>query len=378
MKTDKIKVYVLEFILLAILSFTLFVSNMFIRENIAIVLVIACLVISYFLKKRKTESIHYRKVITLLVIFSVIYLIAFYLMGMFFGFVNATVKFSIDTIFKYIIPMAIIIVASEGIRRVLISQNTKFSKAITLVIMVLIDLIIYADIYNMKTFDKFAEIIGFVFFASVACNLLYNYIAVRYGILGNIIYRLITVLYVYFIPVIPNVHVFFRSILRMVYPYVIYQILEYTFTVNKSIEAEEDKRKNIISKVVLGFITLVLAMLISCQFKYGILVIGSGSMTGTINKGDAVFYERYDRDKDIEESDVIIFRKNDKRIVHRVVDIKTVNGEKRYITKGDANTQNDDSYITDEDIMGVTKFKILYIGYPSIWVREMFVNKNSL
>lgn len=378
MKTDKLKVYVLEFILLAILSFTLFVSNMYIRKNIAIVLVIACLVISYFLKKRKTESIHYRKVITLLVIFSVIYLIAFYLMGMFFGFVNATVKFSIDTIFKYIIPMAIIIVASEGIRRVLISQNTKFSKTITLVIMVLIDLIIYADVYNMKTFDKFAEIIGFVFFASVACNLLYNYIAVRYGVLGNIIYRLITVLYVYFIPVIPNVHVFFRSILRMVYPYAIYQILEYTFTVNKSIEAEEDKRKNIISKVVLGFITLVLAMLISCQFKYGILVIGSGSMTGTINKGDAVFYERYDRDRDIEESNVIIFRKNDKRIVHRVVDIKTVNGEKRYITKGDANTQNDDSYITDEDIMGVTKFKILYIGYPSIWVREMFVNKNSL
>lgn len=378
MKTDKLKVYVLEFILLAILSFTLFVSNMYIRKNIAIVLVIACLVISYFLKKRKTESIHYRKVTTLLVIFSVIYLIAFYLMGMFFGFVNATVKFSINTIFKYIIPMAIIIVASEGIRRVLISQNTKFSKTITLVIMVLIDLIIYADVYNMKTFDKFAEIIGFVFFASVACNLLYNYIAVRYGILGNIIYRLITVLYVYFIPVIPNVHVFFRSILRMVYPYVIYQILEYTFTVNKSIEAEEDKRKNIISKVVLGFITLVLAMLISCQFKYGILVIGSGSMTGTINKGDAVFYERYDRDRDIEESNVIIFRKNDKRIVHRVVDIKTVNGEKRYITKGDANTQNDDSYITDEDIMGVTKFKILYIGYPSIWVREMFVNKNSL
>lgn len=378
MKTDKLKVYVLEFILLAILSFTLFVSNMYIRKNIAIVLVIACLVISYFLKKRKTESIHYRKVTTLLVIFSVIYLIAFYLMGMFFGFVNATVKFSINTIFKYIIPMAIIIVASEGIRRVLISQNTKFSKTITLVIMVLIDLIIYADVYNMKTFDKFAEIIGFVFFASVACNLLYNYIAVRYGILGNIIYRLITVLYVYFIPVIPNVHVFFRSILRMVYPYVIYQILEYTFTVNKSIEAEEDKRKNIISKVVLGFITLVLAMLISCQFKYGILVIGSGSMTGTINKGDAVFYERYDRDRDIEESNVIIFRKNDKRIVHRVVDIKTVNGEKRYITKGDANTQNDDSYITDEDIMGVTKFKILYIGYPSIWVREMFTNKNSL
>ena len=35
-------------------------------------------------------------------------------------------------------------------------------------------------------------------------------------------------------------------------------------------------------------------MLISCQFKYRVLVIGSESMTGSINRGDVVFIERYD------------------------------------------------------------------------------------
>ena len=37
-----------------------------------------------------------------------------------------------------------------------------------------------------------------------------------------IIYRLMTVLYVYLIPIIPDVLVFFRAILRMLYPYIIY------------------------------------------------------------------------------------------------------------------------------------------------------------
>ena len=116
-------------------------------------------------------------------------------------------------------------------------------------------------------------------------------------------------------------------------------------------------------------------MLISCQFKYGILVIGSGSMTGTLNKGDAVFYERFDGDKEIDVGDVIIFKQNDKKIVHRVVDKKTVNGEIRYTTKGDANGQNDDDYITNNDVVGVSKFRILYIGYPSIWIRDMYSNQ---
>ncbi len=36
-------------------------------------------------------------------------------------------------------------------------------------------------------------------------------------------------------------------------------------------------------------------MVVSCRFRYGTLVIGTGSMTGTINKGDIIIYERYEK-----------------------------------------------------------------------------------
>lgn len=374
MKTDKIKVYLLEFILLAILSFALFVANTYSKIILAGLLAICSIATWFLIKKRNVESVDSKKVTTILLIFAIIYLIAFYAMGLYFGYYKATITFSFWALTRYIIPTAIIIISSEVMRNIFLAQNTKFPKTITLIIMVLIDLIIYTDIYNVNTFEEMVEVIGFTFFASVACNLLYNYVSNRYGIVGNIIYRLITVLYVYIIPYIPNVYIFFRSILRMVYPYIVYQVLEYTFAKDNMIVALEDKRKSLTNKIVLAVMTIVLAMLISCQFKYGILVIGSGSMTGTINKGDAIFFEQYNKKDKIEIGQIIVFNKDNLKIVHRVVDVKKVNGETRYTTKGDANQENDDGYITTEDVVGICKFRIAYIGYPSIWIRYIFSN----
>lgn len=374
MKTDKIKIYFFEIILLTILSFALFVSNTYSRTLIAVVLIVCVITQKNFIKKRSIESVNSKKVTMILIIFAIIYLISFYAMGLYFGYYKATILFNLWSFKNYILPISAIIISSEKLRNTLLAQNIKFSKILTFIIMVLIDLLVYANIYNVNTYQKVIEIIGFSIFASIACNLLYNYTSTRYGCIGITVYRLITVLYVYIIPYIPNVYIFFRSILRMIYPYIIYQVLEYTFVTNKMIVNKKDKTKNLISKIILGVMTILIAMLISCQFKFGILVIGSGSMTGVINKGDAVIFEQYSNEE-IKIGQIIIFEKNNLQIVHRVVDIKKVNKELRYITKGDSNQQNDDGYITKQDIIGVSKFKIPYIGYPSIWIRDILSNK---
>lgn len=372
MKIDKMKVYLIEFILIAVLSFALFVPNTLTRIALSSILAICAVIVWFTIKKRKTESIHSKKVVMLFAIFAVIYLIGFYLLGLYFGYYEAPLKFGGWVLLNRIIPTAVIIISSEIIRKVLLAQHTKYTNILTLITMVLVELVVYVDIYSLTTLTKFAEVVGFTFFASVACNMLYNYTANKYGILGNIVYRLMTVLYVYIIPFVPDVYIFFRSILRMLYPYVIYQVLEYTF--GKSIKSTpvEDKKTDIIGKVVLGIVAVLTAMLISCQFSYGILVVASGSMSGTISTGDAVVYETYTGEQNITINDVIIFNKDGIRTVHRVIDMKNVNGEQRYITKGDANQQQDEGYITNEDIIGITKFRIAYLGYPSVWLSDMF------
>ena len=375
MKKDKLRVFIIEFILLVVLSLALFVPNIINRKILALILTLFAIVTIFLIKKKTIKSIYKKQVLWLMIGFGVIYLIVFYLMGLYFGYYEAAAKFSFKTINNFILPFILIIVSSEIIRSLLIGQKWKLSKILVIVNMVLIDLIVYIGVYDLTNLDDVLAVIGFIFFASVACNLLYDYIAARYGSKGIIAYRLMTVLFVYIIPYIPDVYIFFRSFLRMVYPYLIYLTLEYTYSKTNYATAYRDRNKKVIlTTVLLIFMTLLIA-LVSCRFKYGVLVIGSGSMTGSLNKGDAVIFKSYDGGG-LEQGEIIIFNKDDVKTVHRIIQLENVNGEYRYYTKGDSNQVIDDGYRVKKDIIGVSLFKIRYIGYPTLWLRDIFEKKD--
>ena len=374
MKRDALRYYTVELFFLVILCLALFVSNVFNTKILALVLTIFTVITYTAIKKKNTKSVLSRQVMYLMIGFGVIYLISFYLMGLYFGYYKASVQFSLYGIWNFIIPSTIIIITSELIRDRLLSYKSTFSKSLIFIDMVLVDLIVYSKVYDLSNLDDALVVIGFIFFASISCNLLYNYISVRYDNKSIIIYRLMTVLYVYIIPYIPDVYIFFRSFLRMIYPYIIYLVLEYTYSKANAASAYKDRTRNIVVTTVLMIVMCFVIALVSCRFEYGILVIGSGSMTGTIDRGDAIVYRQY-HNNSISEGDIIIFYNKDVKTVHRVIKIENVNGEYRYFTKGDANQRMDDGYRTKDSIMGITNFKIKYIGYPTLWLRDIFETK---
>lgn len=383
MKNSKFKVFVFEFLLIVILFFALFASNIITRQVLSIVMLIYMLITYFCLKKRNIVSIYKKQVTILMLIFALIYLGAFYLTGFYFGFVRAKVLLSMWSIFRFIVPLTIIIISSEIIRTIFLSQNLKIdikgrkidvSLTLTYISMVLVDLVIYTGVYDLTNLNDFLVALGFVLFASLSCNLVFNYISSRYGSKGNIVFRLITILYMYIIPVIPNVYIFFRSFFRMIYPYIIYLVLDALYSKNDFAVSYNEKKSNFIWNSVLFVVIVLLIMLISCQFRYGILVVGSRSMTGTLNKGDAVVFENYDQ-QDILNGQVIIFDYNGVQTIHRVIEIKEANGETRYYTKGDANKTEDDDYRTKDEIHGLVKLKVKHIGYPTLWVRDLFTKE---
>lgn len=264
------------------------------------------------------------------------------------------------------------IIASEYIRYKFLNYDSKISNVMNFIIQVLIDLLIYKSVYTINTIDELLIVIGYVLFASIACNLLYNYISKRYGMKPNIIYRLITVLYIYIIPITPDVYIFFLSFYRMVYPFAIFYILESYFGEKEdSLETQNKGHMNFITTII--SVVLVLYMgLISCMFSFGALVIGSGSMTGTIDKGDVVVFNKNIKADDIEVGQIIIYTKDKIRIVHRVIDIKEENNHYKFTTKGDYNPKEDDGYITEDDLYGRVLFKIKGIGRPTLWLHELF------
>lgn len=380
MKRDEFKVYIIELLLISILFFTLFAPNIISRIILSLIILIYAIIISKLLKNRKTKSMYKKEIMILMIIFALVYLGIFYLMGLYFGFRQSKITLSIWSIINYIIPLTIIILSSEVIRNILLQQDVtirikskKFnlSQILTYVAMILIDLAVYIDIYNLNNLNEFLTALGFVLFASLSSNLLYNYISVRHDAKGIIIYKLITTLYMYIIPIVPDVYIFFKSFFKMISPYIIYVIIERLYSKNDLFNSYNERKKNIIGNTILFIVMTLLVMLISCKFYYGVLVVGSNSMMGSIDKGDIVIFEKY-TNQNIQKGQVIIFNYNGIQTIHRVSDVKIVNNEYRYYTKGDANKRQDDGYITNDEIYGLVNLKVKYLGYPTIWIRDMF------
>lgn len=121
---------------------------------------------------------------------------------------------------------------------------------------------------------------------------------------------------------------------------------------------KEKKHKALIGTIIFYVISAFLVYYIALNVivpdkvvdyaGFQLSVIPSGSMEPNINIGDIVIFTSVNQDE-IEEGDIVAFYNNTNmngtyeyvRIVHRVIEIKTVNGEEQIITQGDNNDDPD-------------------------------------
>ncbi len=357
------------------LLFLFFIRGEYFTLISAVPVVVLAVVFWIFLRKRSIPSYNKNQVLLIVAVISVLYLTLYYLSGLYFGFFSVpSGVLTLGSLYKYVLPVSVVIVATEIMREVLLAQPIKASMPIAYALGVISELICWGGIPEIHSSYHLADFFGMTVFPALTANLLFNYLTKRYGKMPSIIYRLIMTLYIYFIPIAPNIPEVLSSFILLLLPLLIYAFVDMLF--EKKVRRAREKRGkgSIVVTCVAFLLMLSFVLLISCQFRFGVLVIASKSMQGEINKGDAVIYEAYEEYGEIKENDVIVFEENNSLVVHRVVKIDTVNGQRQYITKGDANENNDAGYRTDASIVGVVRLKVLYIGYPSVWLQEL-INK---
>ena len=380
MKSDKTKIYLIDLFLTLVLFFTLFASIIIDKWIIAIFLTICLFILNRKYRIKYKVNIYIKQVNIMMILFAISYVIIHYLSGLYFGFTTSKVLLSFWSIFKFIIPLIIIIISSEYIRKLLLSQEAKIvikghkfniHYLLVYIILVLIDLIVCTGIYDLSNFDDFLKILGLSIFASISANFTYQVISDKFGEKPVIAYRLITILFLYIIPLTADMPLLFEAFYRTVYPFLVFQVIDFIYA-RKNDASKWRKRSNYsIISIASILILLQLIMLISCQFRYGIVVVGTESMTGSIDKGDAVIYEEYDG-SNIKIGQVVMFEHKNLKTIHRVTKVIESNGEIRYYTKGDANKDEDQGYRTQKDIIGLVKLKIKYIGKPTLFIRSLF------
>ena len=97
--------------------------------------------------------------------------------------------------------------------------------------------------------------------------------------------------------------------------------------------------------------------------NYKALIVLSGSMQPEIKMGSVVVVKPSDNYK---IGDIITFGEMSKTKTptsHRIYDIKVVDNNPVYITKGDANNAPDAREIQKRDIIGKVLFDVPYVGY---------------
>ena len=372
MYTDRKAFYSLSFSSLAILLLALLLPGQVSGRILAAILLLPLAVVVHFaIKKRSILSMHTQQVLLLMSVIGALYVMLYYVSGIYFGLYSSGYRINLDHILQFVLPISSIIITTEWIRRVIRAQNSHLADVLIYLCCVCAEALIFSRISSIHTFHQFMDMVGLTVLPAVVSNLLYHYLSKRYGALPNIAYRLITTVIPYLIPYKSGISDSLLAFTGLFLPLLIYIFIDVLFEKKRHYALARKTKLGVVLSVVAAAIMLGTVMLISNQFRFGALVIATESMTGELNKGDAAIFERYDQ-QDLQVGQVIVFENNDSMVVHRVIDIKTINAITRYYTQGDANEAPDTGFITDNQVVGLVQWKLPYIGYPTLWLRSLF------
>lgn len=100
------------------------------------------------------------------------------------------------------------------------------------------------------------------------------------------------------------------------------------------------------------------------------VVVTSGSMSPTLRIGDVVFIDDHP-DQMLGQRTVITFERvggDDGLVTHRV--FETLAADESYVTKGDANPTPDADAVHRDDVVGVGRLVVPFLGLPVVWAED--------
>ena len=329
-----------------------------------------------FLGFRKDKPTVLSKNIMRVVIFY-LFLVFFvmYGLGIIVGFLKNAYSRSLFNLFDNVFSPIVIIIAIELFRYVFISANKdkKFSIILLTVLLIIFEIAIgirtldYSDLAIL--FNTTATFILPVIFK----NILLSYMSYHVGYKVPIVYRLVMDIYIFVVPLIPNLGDYVNSMILISLPILIY-ISSFSMIDDRITRPEPifNKSKFTAWDIPVGAVLIILIALISGFFPLYMIGIGSQSMDPTIHKGDAVILKKVDKKTELKKGDIVAYSNGKLIIVHRIVGVNKKGKNITYTTKGDNNNGNDPRAVNQTQVKGIVKFKIPFIAWPTVWLTEVF------
>ncbi len=384
MKKRKIKSYYTVFLVETVIMF-LVILNSFnsILSNVYVLpfILFVCDVIFFFVLGFEKTNKRLNKIVDFdIFMFSMVSLILYYLFGIIIEYAKSNNYLTLYGLTVFIIPTILKIIFKEHLRNSLLTKSgdNKFLIIYSVILFIMIDILPALSILNMSNMHDVFIFTALVLLPSITVNAVATYINIKVGYMPVIIYSLIFSLYQYVVPIVPNPSEYLKAIIDFILPILI--LFKVRKIVNKYYDEDEEidrnyKKSSIILLIIPIILTIIIIYFVSGYFRYYALAIASGSMHPVFDRGSVVVTEqvndKYDNYNKLKEGEIIAFKAEKNIVVHRLIRIVNIGDEVYYYTKGDANEEEDNYLIKKENIIGIVRFKIPYIGYPTVLFSEI-------
>ena len=376
MKGSYKKILIFDIILSIILILNSFILNILGNYYYMCIFLVILLIVFKFLFGFEKDRYRYTRdiIINMLIILLVSFII-YYIIGIFIGFYETRNYLNFYGIRTFIVPYIAMIVLREYLRAQMLNKTEK-SKILTVIVCLIFMLLeLSPRLYTSNLEGNYSK---FIFIALtilpiISNNIVCTYIAKKVGYKPNIFWLLVVGLYTIFLPIAPNDGYYIQSLIKFLFPFfIMYNTYSFFKKRDKDIPISYIKKRVYIEVPLLAVIVFMLAYFVSGFFRYYAISIATGSMYPNINVGDVVIVDQHKDYKDLKIGDVIAYKYGKVVIVHRLSDIIVIGDDYYFYTKGDNNEKKDNYIIYPDTIIGDVKVKIPYIGYPTVWLNELF------
>lgn len=365
---------ILAFYILIKLIFTLDKYNIFnylINPFIWIIFVIITI------KLLENDSRHIKDKIgkgQTLFIISIIYLMIYFSTGLFFGFENSPYAKDFLSIIRNLWAFISIIILQEKIRSILLNYVSKRKRYIIIItiIFILLNIDFNGFIINFSSFKLFFKYLFGTFIPICVEHVLLTYISLKCGFKSVLFFRLPIEISYFVLPIFPRLDWFISSLFIFMFYFIVFLIINHEYEVRNA--SRRSKSSNPLSYIIFFIIIIVFVIFVMGGLKYKPVAVVSNSMIPIFERGDLVIVQKIVKE-DIHKlkiNDIIEYRIDNHIVVHRIVKIEEVKGKLYFQTKGDNNNTVDTEYVEEENILGKVKLTIPKIGYPTVWLTELF------
>lgn len=379
MKKGYQKLCILESIMIIFSIIILFFEKIY----TSYIVILFLLLMSFFFQKILRFEPHKKnkedKTNLEILVFLVTFLLLYFLSGIIIGYIKNGNYYTLEGFFKTILPITLYIIIRERLRYDFLKkrEKSKLMTIISILTFLLLDIVFMKNYLNYK--NKYSITLSLLLTIPPLCtsNLINSYLCKKSSYHASILYSVIIEIYPYLCIVLPNMNIYMKLVINTLLPVLLWVSLSSFY--DRAATSREVKENNFMNLSILlppSIIVIVLVYFFSGYFRYHMVAIGSNSMSPTINKGDIVIVNQKLENKELEVGEVIVYKKNNHILIHRIVEKTKWNGTYFYNTKGDQVKDIDSYQVEESEIIGRVHLKIGYLGYPTIWYQNSKKEEN--